>query len=315
MDMGSTYLKNNDELDVHGCDQNGTEMKSRSNARSCHAICASVFSLAIGSYSPVVSAGFELNFLPDASGVMATAVTHGSSINIFNQTPYLMSGGFQLPEIVIDPETGLDYYHIIVGDAADGFIQEVYIERGFGSFPNSNVGSAVGGAGDLNGGNGVDPLDRNANIETANAAANPNKVLVRQLMNDGEIQQEYIKSEFNKKAKITQIVTDPVGMVSRFEIDSSNVMMNQLAAPGTMINTLDLAGTEYDFDMATISGEGVDINVNAGQYIYLDGIGPGGSAGTYLYLDGGEDVSNTDWESYYDVTENNPWTYTANQPN
>lgn len=277
-----------------------------------------ILSCVMGLCASGVNADFELNFLPDNTGQMSTiSQITGCLGTCDGHTAVLLDNGNQLRigEDVYNPETGKVYKHFIIGDVADGFIQEAYIEIGVETYTNSGEtwsGLATGGDYSL-GGNNEDPLGSEWS-SSGNGTANPNRVIVRQLMSDGVIHQEYIKSAFSKKAKITQTVIDPGQMTSQFEIDASKVLMNQLSTAGTMINMIDLAGEANDFDIASLSGDGVDINVNAGQYIYLDGAGSGGSSGIYLYLDGGENVRSTDWSSYYDLNETNPWSVTDRQP-
>lgn len=201
---------------------------------SCPNVCHVCWGVMIASLlSQPVYAGFTLNFTPDNTGTMATSVAHGGSNNVTNQTPYLMIGSVgsqQLPEIVTDPETGLDYYHIIIGNVADGFIQETYIERGFTSWPSGNVGSAVGGDGGTNGGSGLDPLDTTTSVNTPNGEANPRKVLVRQIINDGEIMMEFLKDKFEYKPLIVQQLNAP-DVLSLFQIDMRNSRYDDINTP------------------------------------------------------------------------------------
>ena len=255
------------------------------------------------------SAELLLNFQPATTGQMRDWVTHGDS-RITNQTPFLRKGGLELPEIVTDPETGLEYYHVIIGSQADGFIQETYIQRGFAYYQGGS-GSAVGGAGNASGGNGRDPLSRDPGISTANALANPRRVLVRQIVSDGEINMEYLKDRYDRKARISQALSS-TDINSDFAIDMRNSRYDDASTIGAISNTLDLSGVAQGaFDMASDTQLS---NVTGGRYTYSDGSDYGGSAGSYDYIDGNYDHVDQNWGNYFDINQDNPWSYNINKP-
>jgi len=276
--------------------------------RYLRVICDRSLIVLVGLLPLQAGAEFSLNFMPDGGGAMSTTVMQGNS-SFGGQTPFLREGGLQLPEIVVDPDTGLDYYHMIIGSLADGFIQETYIERGFSSFPNSNIGSAVGGDGGISGGNGRDPLDTNATINTANAEANPRKVLIRQIISDGEIVMEFLKDRFDYKPLIVQQLNAP-DIRAVFEIDMRNSTYDDMSNAGIIYNTLSLPGlgTEYfkDFNYAQ---DTQDATISGGLYKYTEGTGPGGSDGTYEYVDAMFDHKSQAWGDFLDPSEPNPWSY------
>ena len=206
---------------------------------------ALVLGLAI---APCSRAEFLMNFTPAGTGVMSTTGIHGGS-TITGQTPFLKDGGFELPEIVTDPTNGRSYYHLTVGSMADGFIQEVYIERGFTGFPNGNLGSASAGAGDASGGNGRDPLDVTHTIVTGNGSGNPNRVIIRQLHSDGESMMEFVKDKYDYKPHITHVVNAP-DITLQVDIDMRNSTYNNATTPGIMTNTMSLWGPDIPFDSA-----------------------------------------------------------------
>jgi len=241
-------------------------------------------------------AEFLLDFLPDDGGVL------GSS----NGTPWLMRGSLQLPEIVIDPDTGLDYFHIIMGDPASGFMQDIYIERGFTTW-QGGAGSAVGGS--IN--NGDDPF--NIQSTSGTGEANPRKVLVRQIVSDGEIYMDFTKDKFDRKPKVTQMLTLP-DMSSIFQLDMSNSTYGDDTTPGILSYTMSLADDYNDggnFNFATDIQKSI---VDGGRYTYADGGGPGGSAGTYTYDQGNFDIGAVSWESYFDHSIANPWSNNTYRP-
>lgn len=244
---------------------------------------------------------------------MKTWGTHGcDACKVLDQTPYLTEGPLELPELVADPESGAIYYHIIVGSLADGFIQETYIQAGYdrGRF-SGGTSSASMGDGDRDGGNGLDPLGRDPGIWTANASATPKRVLVRQIVSDGEMNMEYLKDKYDRKALITQSLSNSE-INTEFAIDMRNSTYGDANTTGEIINTLSLSGFgESDFDMATDSQNS---SVNAGRYTYTDGRGYGGSEGSYDYTDGNYDHVNQDWDKYFDAAQDNPWSYEVNKP-
>ena len=241
-------------------------------------------------------AEFALDFMPDNGGGLGTSAG----------TPWLMQGGNSLPEIVTDPDTGLSYYHIIMGDPASGFMQDVYIQNGYGSYQGGS-GSAVGGGG--NGGNNVQPLDANSGT----GEANPRKVLVRQIVSDGEIFMDFVKDKFDRKPKITQMLTLP-SLSAIFQLDMSNSSYGDDLTPGILSYTMQLADDYKDqasFNFATDIQKSI---IDGGRYTYTNGTGPGGSAGTYNYDQGNFDIDAVSWEVYFDHSLSNPWSNSTNKP-
>ncbi|ALP51942.1 hypothetical protein Tel_01645 [Candidatus Tenderia electrophaga] len=281
------------------------------------------FNLAVGvlltSVAAPATAEFSLNFQPVGDrAIMVTHSVHGASF-VEGQTPYLTEGIFQLPELVADPESGDVFYHMIIGDEADGFIQETFIEAGYRAFPGGS-GSAVGGDGGVlgfagtSGGNGRDPLNRDPGINTANAEANPRRVLVRQIVSDGEIRMEYLKDRYDRKALITQSLSTSE-ITAAFSIDMRNSGYDDASTAGLISNSMDVTDANGvnvgAFDMAT------DVQTSAvsgGRYTYADGDGPGGSNGSYQYFDGGYDHRDVNWEALFDQSADNPWSYLENRP-
>lgn len=269
-----------------------------------------LFSLIGSSLPQLASAEFALNFEPvHPVTQISDWVTHGDA-RLLNQTPFLRRGILELPELVSDPETGAIYYHLIVGSEADGFIQETYIQAGYANFPGGSS-SAVGGAGNASGGNGLDPLSRDPSISTANALANPRRVLVRQIVSDGEINMEYLKDRFDRKALINQSIST-AKIDSDFSIDMRNSSYDDANTAGVIENIINLSGVEQGtFDMAIDSQNS---NVTGGRYTYTDGLGFGGSDGIYDYVDGNYDHKNQNWGDYFDINQDNPWSYNINKP-
>ncbi len=294
---------------------------------------------------PAVQAEFTLNFTPDPEyslpglpGYMST--TQINSDNGSNpdtgMTNYLMMNNFERPEIVVDPVSGKQYYHMIVGDLADGFIQETYIEMGFGSYGSTAEAtqggapaSASGGGGQYswdaagdkfinpanNFGNGYDPLDMEKDYyaqkqTSGNGTGNPGKMLLRQIINDGEIMMEFLKDKYLNKPRISQILIGP-DVSAMFDLDMRNSSYTDNSNPGVMTNIMQLwgEGTPPDSAMFDPVTQGQDLNVNAGMYTYTEGAGFGGAEGSYNYADGDYDHTGVDWASYMDPSISNPWSF------
>ena len=293
-------------------------------------------------------AEFTLNFQPDSTGVMSTSATHNGLAKDngtqFGQTPYLTSGGLELPEVVQDPSNGNWYYHMIVGDLASGFIQESYIQMGFGTYtanccvPTTPVSaaSASGGGVTVNGamtfdrtsaalGNGYDPLDMHKNstsdsFTSGNGTGNPTRMILRQIVSDGEVMMEVLKDQYAYKPRISMLLTAP-DITAFFDFDMTNSTYDDALTPGLMTSTINLWGEgvpneSASFDHAT---EAQNPYVTGGMYTYTDGTDDttddadgkdfGGSNGIYSYTDGGYDQTAVPWANYMDPLEANPWSF------
>lgn len=262
------------------------------------------------------------------------------------QTPWLWhtSQWGVLPEVVYDSSTKAYYYHMILGDFGNGFIQESYVQMGFGSYGNPSEPttpatrkSASGGYGryvpffhDTNTtmlGNGYDPLDmntsstvNNANIKAANAVSgngtgNPNRVTIRQIMTDGEIMMEFLKDRYEYKPRISQMIVAP-DFVSTFDIDMRAIKYNDITSTAPITNTMQLWGAGAPADAAAfdMSADSSKSTYNGGKYRYSDGAGPGGSEGSYEYLTGSFDQTTQSWKGYFDLYAQNPWAFEEAKP-
>jgi hypothetical protein len=277
-------------------------------------------------------AEFTLNFQPKGSGTFTTSATHNglSQDNGIQtgQTRYLQGNSLQRPEIVTDPDNGNSYYHMIIGDLADGFIQEYFIQMGYGTYSFSgaaccvpaDAASASGGVSTFDRstqlGNGYDPLDMNKDSiaqasESGNGTGNPTRIIMRQIVSDGEIMMEFLKDKYAYKPRISQQLTSP-DITAFYDMDMRNSTYSDAATPGVLINTIQLwgegvPGVSATFDHAT---EAQNPYVTGGMFTYTDGADFGGSAGTYSYADGASfDQTGLTWKSYWDPVANNPWSF------
>jgi hypothetical protein len=250
-------------------------------------------------------------------------------------TPFLLgdagdiAGPGEQAEFVTDPDTGISYIHIVMGDLSDGFIQELYIEitgntanyGGFSGGPGVMIGGAFGGNQGSSGnraGNAANPLG-NDQSATGSGTANPSKVIMRQIVNDGEMSMEFLKDKFDRKPVIAQALNSP-GIYATSVIDMRNSTYSDMNTPGIAMHTMVLTGLDLpdgngQFNTLTGSQNG---DVTAGRFTYTSGTGPGGADGVYEYLDSstGFDMSNVSWESYFDAEDpSNIWAFPGAKPN
>lgn len=292
-------------------------------------------------------AGFTLNFLPAGTGTFTTSTTtfsngdNGTDPNT-NQSRWLWGGSSNLerPEIVTDA-SGNTYYHMIVGDLSSGFIQESYVQMGYSGYGNpsevANAISASGGTGSYvpkttgSGtatpsntwifGNGYDPLDMNKNamaqsVTSGNGTANPRRVVMRQIVNDGQAMSEFLKDDFDSKPKITQMVIAPDIQVM-FDIDMRGITYSDNTKTAPVVNTMQLfgAGAPHDSAVWDMALETQDKRIDGGRFTYTDGLGRGGSEGTYSYIQGGFDQTAQDWKSFINpfYRNANPWEFESSK--
>jgi len=299
-------------------------------------------------------------------GTFKTDVMHsGRDPVISDQTRYLMRPDYEIPELVRDPDNGKLYYHIVMGDQADGFIQEVFIEaRGadygyntlysvpvmtasFGGESIAIPSSASGGTDvdvvmfdnltnrPIMDSNGHRPLDAGSGSGTGD----PNRVIMRQLVSDGEIMMDFTKSKYDRKPKITQLLNVPGDITQIFEVDMSNLtyqqdegearyLINQMwlwgaGAPpdgGGFDATLPVDVTRWNVSSnAGVAGTGYS---NAGKFRYdaftdINGeqVWESGAGGVYSYSDGGGMNLEQDWGAFFDDAPGvNPWAYESGKP-
>lgn len=119
---------------------------------------------------------------------------------------------------------GRDYWHQIIGRAEDGWVQEVYYKNeGAGSSPGGIQSPSGGkGGGTFKGNNASRPLHPDASI-SGNGTGKPTSIAIRMYMNDGGVELDFMKSEFDKKPMITQTETMPGEMKTEFKIDMRNI--------------------------------------------------------------------------------------------
>jgi hypothetical protein len=242
-------------------------------------------------------------------GGVSSGCTNNNAGSSTEKTPFLQ-------EVVSDGLNG--YYHLIVGDPTQGFAQETYIRLGSTVWPNSQPSSSSSGsAGQSNGGgfsaatSGGNPLASGA--ISGSGGGNPERTQIRQLVNSADMSQEFLKSTFLNKPKITQTVTTS-DMVSSFEVDMSAIRYRGAGATTTdavitnKVTMIDSAASG-NFDLAVNKQNST---VTAGKFSWAPGTGDGLSNGTYSYTNGAFNVNAIDWKVYYNPADNTCWSYRQN---
>lgn len=239
---------------------------------------------------------------------------------------------------------GIQYFHMVVGgvdssgnpvnptstnEATIPFAQEVFIRTQSGTTCFATVCSASGGneSGFNNNGNGYDPLANNMlSSGTGNRSGFPTRVMMKEIMNDGQISQVFLKDAFANKPKITQTITSKgaggaIDMTADFIIDMRNSTYSDNTKAGLITNKVTFAGANANipgnFDVNgpnndfTTANAGTT-NVTGGRYTFVEGTGGNSGTfgqGTYTYISAGDDaVSNLDWNAFRDRALN-PLTY------
>ena len=237
------------------------------------------------------------------------------------------SDGYFLQELVND--NGIEYFHVIIGDPdVDDFAMEFYIRTGGCCwFGDGGDGGGMGGGGmggstpfsssfgDTNNRlyNAWQPLEGGSAL-TGNGTANPARVYLRQINNDGEMSQDFIKASEVNKPRIIQTINDGE-LLSTFDLDMSNGGYNAYSDPASFINITTIADIG-SFDANLTEGTGrlsasaytPNVNSTAGRFTYSAdnpaGASMGGSFGSYSYEEGSFDVQNISWIEYCQANQN-----------
>ena len=201
---------------------------------------------------------------------------------------------------------GKNYYHVIIGDSTtDDFYLEYMIEASssWGWYSGNGQASAsayTAGSISFCGTstceyNMVNPYDTNATDyqKTGTGTGNPNRVVMRQILDDGETYNEFLKDQFDKKPLIVQTITNP-NISMNYTLDMRNKTYSDSSPidPANRINQTFLIGDtpanqgDYDSTGAVITPiffrEGND-DITAGAFTYSTGSSYGGSNGLYTY--------------------------------
>lgn len=233
----------------------------------------------------------------DAFGV---GISRGSLYGAVQRSQFQVSGG----TINSVSGSGSWYWHFILGGPS-GFGQEVIIQtqsspgsnltrgaisRSSGTLPQNGSGGAA---------NGIDPLAGIYQVDnsvTGTGTAHPRRVIVRQIVQDDEMDSTFLKGVdqngtfqgWDTKPRIIQTL-DEGEMTATVDINMSGQSYSQLDTAAPISYTLSFdTNTVANFDMATDTQKS---DVTAGRYVFVGG---GGEAkeydaleGIYYYVDNG----------------------------
>ena len=205
------------------------------------------------------------------------------------------------------------YFHVIVGDyTRDSMAQEVFIKASSGnqSFNGIRVSDSVANDSDQTY-NMTHPYSSTSS-SNGNGSANPNNVIMRQIINSGEISMEFLKDSFSQKPLITQTITN-AEMVSTVSIDMRGRNYSQITPidATSMTNTLTLIGAtraanEGNYDL---QDQAQTSHISAGGFTYTNGSGNAGSGGTYTWyapIDNFQPM-NRNYQGYCNPSQNSDW--------
>ncbi len=261
---------------------------------------------------------FALNFLPNTNVVNSianqscNAGTGGGMMGGGGMGGGGMGGagcgsGYFLQQVVND--NGVQFYHVIIGTPADGFALEYYMRTSAG---NWFTGGGMGGGGnapfsssygDISNNFQFRRFNENAPLsndpKAGNGSGNPSRVYMRQINNDANITQEFVKATETNKPRISQNVNGGTAMSSTFNLDMSNGNYTAFSSPVSYTNTTNVTGVG-SFNAATAP----TATINAGRFRYTPGASFSGSFGTYNYAGGNFNVYGVNWLSYCASSQN-----------
>ena len=330
----------------------------------------SAVSLFIASGSPNTEAAFELNFKPLVNGG-TTNVTYQSfgqedetgayaCNNIsFQSNQNCLNGDQEIDaahndgtpiynRVFRDNNTGKYYWHFIMGDYYDqgsnpvnseGFHLEYIIEANSSGRFDDHIATSRSASATWTSSNtaedvgGYKVYDTGTNgTSTTSGYANPTKVLVRQIMEDGETVSTFLKDDFDSKPFISQTVvdnkvTDPnTNVNNEFTLDMRAISYSSSDNSGIIItNKTDISGgleaaNQGDYDTTDVTQTAhiynqEEANTNGGTFTWANGTGTLNAAGTYTYYESdgvtvntsGFDPKNKNYQQFCDPTYNVNW--------
>lgn len=271
-------------------------------------------------------AACNLSYIPDAN---CTTGGFGGDFNLAGS--HKDGTAFLQEQLTLG---GQLYFHLIVGDyTTDSMTQEVFIKSSsgnptFGSFGGVRVSDSV--ANNSNQTFSVTQPYSSDSSNNGNGSANPNNVIMRQVINEtfanGDVvHEEFLKDSFSQKPYINSTITT-AEMVSTVIYDmrgknystlapitlSDTKTVDSLNPNGMAItNTVQLLGanrqgTEGDFDIHT---DAQTSHISAGGFTYTTGSGYGGSGGTYTWSDPVDNFQpmNRNYQGYCNPAQNPVW--------
>jgi len=188
------------------------------------------------------------------------------------------------------------YIHQIIGSSEEGFVQEVYIQATQSLSIIFSNPTASGNTG------------MNNPFGSGTGSANPERVIMRQLVLDSESSNEFLKDVWLAKPVITSVVNDG-DILNTFIADMNEISYQDSTTAAQITSTLiftdpmlDPQFRPRDFDLAT---DAQNSTITGGRFTYSEGSGPLGSVGTYSYADGdGFNLDGVNWSSFCDPSQN-----------
>lgn len=304
-------------------------------ATSTPALAVEPFTLNWGQKKATLSgiADFSCNRGADSGGQFGASCSTAigfSNISDPDKSPFLQE--------VVTGADGFSYFHMIIGgvdssgnpivpsaanESTIPFAQEVFIRQqsGFGANCNSANCSFSGGniqGFSSGGGNGYDPLANNMSSgSTGNRTGFPTRVIIKEVLNDGDFSQVFLKDKLAQKPKITQNITASDISVL-YELDMSNSAYNSNTTPGIMTNKVTFLGVNAgilgNFDVngpgnsfVTANAQAGKTNITGGRYTFVEGTAGASDIfgqGTYTYVSGDDAAANLDWDAFRNDAQN-----------
>lgn len=295
-------------------------------------------------YSSSISADFVMNFQSDnnpGQGLETKLYCYSSSCSTggTEQTPFLMYGNSDwqgAEHVFVDTEgnfyalgeqpngaEGTTYQHMIVGSPMDGMLQEVYIAVSGGGRASSTLSGGEDPCPNRidscwwevpdNKGHQAKILEDSS--VSGNGVVNVERVLVYQIVSDGEMYSEFKKDQFYQKPYIMQSL-NTADMTHFVSIDMRNSTYDDMNTAGVMMNFMtvnDGNGWSMDFN----NWEDVqDAKITAGKYTFDKGaVNSNGVGSTYHYAEGEYDHTSVEWAAYFDTEDTtNIWSYGLFKP-
>ncbi len=243
--------------------------------------------------------GFELNFAPHSGATTLDIDCNRGGASV--KCGARMGSGNDLTPILLEYVfiDGVEYSHQIIGDAATGWVQEIYLERGPAGdravcesifcFNNDPMGSAE------------------------NAKGFPTTSVIRQQMTSTvgaeTFSMEFLKDKLLNKAKLTNsLVSDEINYYFESDGRALDFTAANIANKAPLVMTFSLVGEVIPPSITTGGPSGANYNyatdqdnsiVDAGQ-VSFDPV-----TGTYTYYDPASSFNiDQDWASFFDQSQN-----------
>jgi hypothetical protein len=183
-----------------------------------------------------------------------------------------------------------DMFHQVLIDETQNWKMEIYIATPQGTAGKTQARPMSAGTNDGH----VYPIDPKNPEITGTGSGDPRRVQWRMVVNEPSFNLDMLKDNWDKKPKITQVVTDK-DISSTLVIDMTNSSYSQMSIPAIVTNTTMVKGaTSFQFDSRDTNGA----SITGGRFMitgYVDNDDP-----TYKYADAPKDYGkNLNWLDYW----------------